>query len=76
MKYFTKDEAKRIISNQPMGICFVTSNNPNAAAMRGLSEIIDTSIHKKDAYFMACTGFVLGRATGIREERARRRKQI
>ena len=72
MQYFTKDEAKRIINCQPIGLCFYNSSNPNVEAMVALAESIDS---KPDAspFFAACTGFILGRATGVREERARRK---
>jgi len=74
VQYFTRDEAKRIINNTPMSLCFFSSRNPNLDAMRGLAEMTGNNPFR-DAYFTACMGFILGRATGIREERARRRAE-
>ena len=74
MKYFTEEEARLIMRNNDMGLCTLFENNPNREAMGALADQIRRSKFQGDCYWMACIGFVLGRATGIREERARRKE--
>jgi len=72
MNYFTKEETERIISNATLGLCFNSSDNPNVEAMEALYQAVRE--HAGEPVFASALGFVLGRATGIREERARRKE--
>lgn len=74
MKYFTAKEANAIIEKSSLALCFLCDDNPNLAAMKELANSAALSEFRGDSYWMACMGFVLGRATGIREERARRKE--
>lgn len=69
MKYFTKEEATRIIRNSGLSLCCTFDDNPNLQAAQALHEAV-LELGNQPIY-VASLGFVLGRATGIREERAR-----
>lgn len=72
MNYYTAEEARRIMDNTSVHLCTGYSNNPNreafAECLRIALEPTQDPIH-----WAAVIGFHLGRATGIRQERARRR---
>ena len=74
MKYFSAEEAWAIIRESSPWICAIDDDNPNIEAARALAEF--TSTNSRCPFFRAVAGFVLGRATGIREERARRKKAL
>lgn len=71
MTYFTAEEAARIIRNSPSQP--VSRGGPNR-------EAISAALDEAGAWGNGAAvrgvayGFLIGRATGIREERARRRK--
>lgn len=71
MKYFSTEEAWTIMRKSSLWICAIDDDNPNIEAARALAEF--TSTNSRCPFFCAVVGFVLGRATGIREERARRK---
>ena len=71
MKYFSTEEAWAIIRESSPWICAIDDDNPNIEAARALLDF--TKNRSRCPFFCAVVGFVLGRATGIREERARRR---
>ena len=71
MKYFSAEEAWAIIRESSPWICAIDDDNPNIEAARALLDF--TKNRSRCPFFCAVVGFVLGRATGIREERARRR---
>lgn len=74
MNYFTAEEAKAIMEYGDITLCTNWDMNPARAEARALSEKIETGRHCQDDLFRAAVcGFVLGRATGIREERQRRK---
>ena len=70
MKYFSAEEAWAIIRESSPWICAIDDDNPNIEAARALLDF--TKNRSRCPFFCAVVGFVLGRATGIREERARR----
>lgn len=74
MKYFTAKEANAIIAKSSMALCGLYDGNPNLAAMKELANSAARIEFRGGFYWAACMGFVLGRATGIREERARRKE--
>ena len=71
MKYFSTEEAWAIIRESSPWICAIDDDNPNIEAARALLDF--TKNRSRCPFFCAVVGFVLGRATGIREERARRK---
>ena len=71
MKYFSAEEAWAIIRESNPWICAIDDDNPNIEAARALLDF--TKNRSRCPFFCAVVGFVLGRATGIREERARRK---
>lgn len=71
MKYFSTEEAWAIIRESGLWICAIDDDNPNIEAARALLDF--TKNRSREPFFCAVAGFVLGRATGIREERARRK---
>ena len=71
MQYFTAEEARAILNCTSMWLCFNDEGNPNCAAF---SEAVRASeLAPNSRWFAAAMGFLLGVATGKREERARRR---
>lgn len=75
MKYFTAGEAVRIVGKTPVHLVALYDDNPNREAMRAVAEKA-ASLRTPSVYMGMVYGFQLGRATGIREERAKRREQI
>ena len=75
MKYFTREEALSIIRYTPLNLCVPWEENPNLEAMKALDEYIQRSKFPNDRFIITCTAFLLGHATGVREERARRKKR-
>lgn len=71
MEYFTAEEARRIITHGNAFLCSCGDGNPNKEAMRELLNI--TTDYHSPAY-AAAFGFLLGRATGKREERRRQQR--
>lgn len=71
MKYFSTEEAWAIIRESSPWICAIDDDNPNIEAARVLADFASTNSRRP--FFCAIVGFALGRATGIREERARRK---
>ena len=72
MKYFNTEEAQSIIRKSSLWLCAIDDDNPNIEAARALADF--TSTQSRAPFFCAAVGFALGRATGIREERARRKE--
>lgn len=70
MKYPTAEEARAIIENGDVLLCCNVSDNPNLEATQVLIDRVRRD--RYDPFFVAITGFILGRAIGKREERARR----
>lgn len=75
MNYFTTEEARSIINHSPATLFTRFDNNPNRDAAAECMRMC-TSEHRPTLFNAALYGFLLGRATGIREERERRRKQL
>lgn len=75
MKYFTEEEATKIMQNAPLGQCGFYPSNPNFPAMQALDRMVQEK-SRWGAIYPALIAFQLGRATGVREERARRRRVI
>lgn len=73
MHYLSAEEATRILRHGTVDLCMWCSENPNIEMVHVLDAHIKASPFKHDPYWMACAGFALGRATGIREEIARRK---
>ena len=74
MKYFTAKEARAIMDHSDITLCINWDINPALAEAQALHEKIKTDRCCRDEPFLAAVcGFVLGRATGIREERQRRK---
>ena len=71
MKYFSTEEARTIIRESSPRLCIADDDNPNNEAARVLADFASTN--SRCPLFCAIVGFNLGRATGIREERARRK---
>ena len=74
MKYFTAAEATRIIQETPLTLVSGYADNPNSEAMLSLLKVIQK--YQSSTQDAACLGFVLGHATGKREERARRKEHL
>lgn len=74
MKYFSAEEAWAIIRESNPWICAIDDDNPNIEAARVLADFAKN--RSREPFYCAVAGFVLGRATGIREERARRKKAL
>lgn len=70
MKYFTAEEARAIMNHGRALLCSVWADNPNLEAAQALAAYV----RRLDPRSAAAYGFHLGRATGIREERQRRRE--
>lgn len=70
MKYFTAEEARNIIRKTPLTLACGFEDNPNIEAMITLLDIIHEI--NASAMYAASLGFILGMATGKREERTRR----
>lgn len=70
MKYFSAEEAWAIVRGSDLWICAIDDDNPNIEAARVLADFAKN--RSREPFYCAAVGFVLGRATGIREERARR----
>lgn len=73
MKYFSTEESKKVVENADAMLFVLCDDNPNYEAMKLLSDRASEG-NSCDNYWIACIGFALGRATGIREERERRKK--
>lgn len=73
MKYFSAEEARRIMGKAPAGLIIPCDENPNREAVEALLDRARTG--KAGPLSMAMYGFALGHATGIREERARRKER-
>lgn len=74
MKYFTVEEARAIMDHSDTTLCTNWDTNPALAEAQALSEKIKTDRYcQNEPFWAAVCGFVLGRATGIREERQRRK---
>ena len=71
MKYFSTEEAWTIMRKSSPWICAIDDDNPNIEAARALPDF--TKNRSREPFYCAAVGFALGRATGIREERARRK---
>lgn len=71
MKYFTAEEARAILDNNSVLLCMVWDSNPGKEAARVLSDEVQR--RPTESWSAAVRGFLLGRATGIREERQRRK---
>lgn len=71
MKYFTAEEARAVILNGDMSLCLAGDTNPAKEAMQELFDV--SQRHPRSPWSAAVCGFLLGRATGIREERQRRK---
>ncbi len=71
MEYFSAQQARIIIYRSPVDLCINSATNPNREA---LSVLLDLTRERADSPLLAAvSGFILGRATGIREERSRRK---
>ena len=73
MKYFSAEEARRIMDGAPVGLIMSCDENPNREAVEALLDRARTG--KAGPLSMALYGFALGHAAGIREERARRKER-
>lgn len=73
MKYFTVEEARRVMSCTTADLLIVRDENPNREAAAALLGRV--SAGGNESIIAALYGFALGRATGIREERARRKQK-
>ena len=71
MQYFTKEEARRILNNCAVGLILPNDDNPCKAVIELLLE--KSRVNANDVFWVACTGFLLGKAVGIHEERLRRK---
>ncbi len=73
MKYFTAEEVRTIIGKSALiRLCYNNPDNPNAEAMQALFEAVLNLDNQP--MFAAVRGFVLGYASGVRKERARRKE--
>lgn len=71
MEYFSAQQARLIIYKSPLDLCVNSATNPNREAF---SALLDLARERADCPLMAAvSGFLLGRAIGIREERSRRK---
>ena len=74
MKYFTAEEARGIINHGDISLCTGGDLNP---AKEAAQVLFDTAERRHDSPWTAAVcGFVLGRATGIREDRQRRKEAL
>ena len=74
MKYFNAEEAQAIMSHNDITLCANWDTNPALDQARALHEHIEADgCCRNDPSWAAVCGFLLGRATGIREERQRRK---
>lgn len=74
MQYFTAEEARAIVNNTPVGLCFNDERNPNHEAF---DEAVKASeFAPSSRRFAVAMGFLLGVAHGKREERARRKEKM
>ena len=69
MKYFSAEEARRIMGEAPVGLIIPCDENPNREAVEALLDRARTG--KAGPLSMAMYGFALGH----REERARRKER-
>lgn len=73
MKYFTTEEAKAVIAHGDVSLCAYWDKNPALEAAKVLHDTVCSDRYARESPFWAAVaGFILGRATGIREERQRR----
>lgn len=75
MKPFSECEARRIAHMADLAPLASRQNELHQAAATVLCEEVEKIKCPGDALLFACIAFALGRATGIREERARRRRK-
>lgn len=74
MKYFTAQEAKAIMNNGGVLLCTNWDENPALDQAIALRERVNSDMEcRRSPIWAAAYGFILGRATGIREERQRRK---
>jgi|GEM_PF-6714098 len=76
MKPFTETELRRIAGHADLSPITNPQDNPYQAASVVLREETAKEGGDGRALLMACIGFALGKATGVREERARRRREL
>lgn len=76
MKPFTKKEIRRIADNSNLAPFTSQQSTLHHAAAQALFEDAKKMGCNGNALLLASTAFSLGRATGIREERARRHKMM
>ncbi len=70
MNYFTAEEARKIVSGASLRLCTAYDDNPNREAFDECVKFAGEVWSSKRGY--ASHGFLLGYATGVRAERARR----
>ncbi|HWP80697.1 MAG TPA: hypothetical protein VN446_08650 [Candidatus Acidoferrum sp.] len=70
MKYFTAGEARSIVSGTRLELCTGYGDNPNREALEACVSFASEVGSSNWGY--VSFGFVLGYATGVRAERARR----
>ena len=76
MKPFSESEARRIAHTADLTPFASRQNELHQATAAVLCEEAEKIKCPGDALLFACVAFALGRATGIREERARRHKMM
>ncbi len=68
--YPTAEEARAIIEHGDVQLCLNSTRNPNLEAVQALVDLVTQGGY--GPVLSAVSGFVLGRAIGKREERARK----
>lgn len=71
MTLISKGEAKAVIDNATVSILADRPDNPHREALQALLE--EAAAWPKDIKWACYSGYILGRAVGIREERQRRK---
>lgn len=74
MRCFSAEEANRIVRHSSRGRCLSNADDPNHEAFQECVKIAD-GLNPEGGYWHASLGFLLGYATGIRAERARRHEK-
>lgn len=74
MRYFSAKEASRIVRYSSRRLLMNHEEDPNYAAFQECVKIA-YGLNPEGGYWHASLGFLLGYATGIRAERARRREK-
>lgn len=72
MQYFTAAEADAILGCTSLRLCVGDESNPNRDAFL---KAVWWARHMGGIYTAVAMGFLLGQATGKREERARRKER-